>query len=128
VHSEYINPDLIYFKKDIFSMTWKGGERKMSTCAVLERNMLPNPVRLQADKAKLDFNNARLLADEKAKEVLANPMLMSWYDRSTGRFSPDVTCCSEDKPGWVVYAESRGGNMSVTVNDEQYVFIYADLM
>ena len=100
----------------------------MSTCVIPEREMLPNPVELHVDDSKLDFNSARLLSDEKANELIENPMLISWYDRDTGRFSPDVTCCSEDKPGWVVYAESRGGNLSVTVNDEQYVFIYADLM
>jgi hypothetical protein len=100
----------------------------MSTCAVLERNMLPNPVDVHVNEDELDFNRARLLSDERANELVENPMLMSWYDRNTGRFSPDVTCCSEDKPGWVVYAESRGGNLSVTVNNEQYVFIYADLM
>jgi len=100
----------------------------MSTCALLKKNMLPNPVELYVDENKLDFNSARLLSDEKANELIEKPMLISWYDRDTGRFSPDVTCCSEDKPGWVVYAESRGGNLSVTVNDERYVFIYADLM
>ena len=100
----------------------------MTECEILEKNMLPNPVGLQVGDRKLDFNSARLLSDQKANELIENPMLISWYDRDTGRFSPDVTCCSEDKPGWVVYAESRGGNLSVTVNDEQYVFIYADLM
>ena len=100
----------------------------MSTCEILERNMLPNPVELSVDEENLDFKRARLLSDEIANEMIESPMLMSWYDRETGRFSPDVTCCSEDKPGWVVYAESRGGNLSVTVNEEKYVFIYADLM
>jgi hypothetical protein len=100
----------------------------MTECAILEKEMLPNPVELKIDKQDLDFTIARLLSDEKANELIENPMLMGWYDRTTGRFSPNVTCCSEHKPGWVVYAESRGGNLSVTVNDEQFVFIYADLI
>ena len=53
-------------------------------------------------------------------------MLLSWYDAGTGRFSPDVECCSEEKPGWVVYAESRGAGITVDINDEQFVFIYRD--
>ena len=100
----------------------------MVTCNVLEREMLPNPVDLYVAEKNLDFYSARLLSDQKANEMIEKPMLMSWYDREAGRFSPDVTCCSEDKPGWVVYAESRGGNLSVTINNGQYVFIYADLM
>ena len=51
-----------------------------------------------------------------------------WYDRNSGGFSPSVTCCSDEKPGWIVYAESRGASLSVTVNDEEYIFIYGDLM
>lgn len=51
-------------------------------------------------------------------------MLLAWYDRKRGRFSPNVVCCSERKPGWVVYAESRGGNITIDINDESYVFIY----
>ena len=100
----------------------------MKTCRALERNMLPNPVDLKIDNGKLDFTTAKNLSYDKANEMLEHPMLMGWYNRNSGHFSPNVTCCSEDKPGWVVYSESRGGNLSVTVNDEQYVFIYADLI
>ena len=120
---EYLN-----FFPNTYLLKKKGSERIVAKCAILEKEMLPNPVELAVDNSGLDFNTARLLSDKKAGELIKNPMLMSWYDRSAGRFSPDVTCCSEDKPGWVVYAESRGGNLSVTVNNEQYVFIYADLM
>ena len=38
-----------------------------------------------------------------------------------------VECCSEHKPGWIVYAESRGGNITIDNNDEKDVFIYRDL-
>jgi hypothetical protein len=100
----------------------------METCKTLEKGMLPNPVELKTDDVRLDFSSAKLMSDVKAHELMNRPMLMGWYNRSSGHFSPNVTCCSEDKPGWVVYAESRGGNLAVTVNDEQYVFIYADLM
>ena len=42
------------------------------------------------------------------------------YEGSTGSFSPHVECCSEHKPGWVVYAESRGGHITIDINDEAY--------
>jgi hypothetical protein len=99
---------------------------KMTTCGVVTRDVLPNPIHIRIEE-DLDFPTARLIADQKAKEITAHPMLLGWYDGKTGRFSPDVTCCSEEKPGWVVYAESRGGNLTIDINDETFVFIYADL-
>ena len=100
----------------------------MTTCTVLERRMLPNPVDVRVDEKNLDFSTARLMAEQKAKELMDHPMLLGWYDSNKGRFSPNVTCCSEEKPGWLVYAETRGGNISITINRETYVFIYGDLM
>ena len=69
----------------------------------------------------------RMLADDKAKEIAGEPMLLGWYDSKSGRLSPNVTCCSEEKPGWIVYAESRGGDISIDINDETFVFIYRDI-
>ena len=100
----------------------------MESCMEIEKKMLINPVDLKIDDGQLDFNRAKFFSDGKANELLKSPMLLSWYNRRSGHYSPSVTCCSEEKPGWLVYAESRGGNLSVTVNDEQYVFIYTDLM
>ena len=97
----------------------------MVTCTTVTRDVLPNPVTLKIGE-KLDFKSAKALADAKAVDLLAEPMLMGWYDSETGRFSPNVECCSEEKPGWVVYAESRGGRISIDINDLQYVFIYRD--
>jgi hypothetical protein len=59
-------------------------------------------------------------------DVADDPMLLGWYSSGTGRFSPNVDCCSEEKPGWIVYAESRGGTITIDINDEQFVFIYRD--
>ncbi len=88
--------------------------------------MLTNPINVNTEEKKLDFASAKLIADQKAKEVAHEPMLLSWYDSERGRFSPDVECCGEDKPAWLIYAESRGGNITIDVNDEQYVFIYVE--
>jgi hypothetical protein len=51
-------------------------------------------------------------------------MLLAWYNGRTGEFSPKVTCCGEDKPTWLIYAESRGGDLVIDINDEAYVFVY----
>ena len=51
-------------------------------------------------------------------------MLIAWFDRTSGRFSPPVECCDEEKPAWLVYAETRGANIVIDVNREAYVFVY----
>jgi hypothetical protein len=51
-------------------------------------------------------------------------MLISWFDRQTGKFSPQVECGGKAKPAWLVYAESRGANIVIDVNRETFVFAY----
>ena len=99
----------------------------MTTCRTVTKEVLPNPVAIHLQEGDLDFSSARLIADAKVREMTSDPMLLAWYDRKQGAYSPNVECCSEHKPGWIVYAESRGGNISIDINDETYVFIYADL-
>ena len=97
----------------------------MTTCATtLTRDMLPDAVSIQLNETPPDLKAARLIADQKAFELASDPMLLAWYEQKTGRFSPGVECCSETKPGWVVYAESRGGTIAIEINDLAYVFIY----
>jgi hypothetical protein len=99
----------------------------MAICGSVTKDILTNPVEILIDDEDLDFETARLLADKKAMEMGSHPMLMAWYDSATARYSPNVECCSEHKPGWIVYAEARGGNITIDINNEQYVFIYAEL-
>jgi hypothetical protein len=96
----------------------------MTDCRFVTKEMLQNPISIEVDGAPLEFSRARSFADEAAREVSSDPMLLSWYDKKTGKFSPDVVCCGSEKPTWLVYAESRGGNIAVNVNDLEYVFVY----
>ena len=89
--------------------------------------MLREPFEVKTEEDIPDLKSARLVADQKALEVADEPMLLAWYESRSGRFSPDVTCCSEEKPGWLVYAESRGGTIVIDLNEEQYVFVYMDM-
>lgn len=97
----------------------------MISCAELTPDMLPNRHAVHGDK-DTGFQQARELAGKEARKHMTDPMLLGWYDRITGAFSPQVECCSEEKPGWVVYAESRGGTLTVDVNNGAYYFIYRD--
>jgi hypothetical protein len=70
---------------------------------------------------------AKNLAKEAARQACKDPMLLSWYDAGAGTGHPDLECGRGDKPAWVVYAESRGGNLTVVVNDGDYIFYYLAL-
>jgi hypothetical protein len=98
----------------------------MSECVLLTRKMLKNPIKIQV-KGPLDFSQAQDLARRRAGEVGDEPMLLAWFDRARGLFSPNITCCREDKPSWLTYAESRGGDLVICINDLDYVFVFRGL-
>jgi hypothetical protein len=98
---------------------------QVKSLEILTRDVLTDPVLIHQER-QLDFAQAREVADQKARELCADPMLLAWYDAKSRRFSPPVECCSETKPGWIVYAESRGGTITIDINNEEYIFIYRD--
>lgn len=95
----------------------------MGDCIPLKREMLRDPVHLRM-AGGVDFGRARALAEQQAGELAEAPMLLAWYNGITGEFSPQVTCCRDDKPAWLTYAESRGGDLVIDINDEAFVFVY----
>jgi hypothetical protein len=99
---------------------------QMNACGIPTRDVLTNPVMIRQE-GPIDFAQARKVAEQKARELSVDPMLLAWYEAKSGKFSPPVECCSETKPGWIVYAESRGGTITIDINDEEYVFIYLDV-
>ncbi|ROQ93280.1 AF1514 family protein [Desulfosoma caldarium] len=94
------------------------------TCIPLERWMLENVVDLKDRPDTLTFDEARRMADHEAQKRLKNPMLLAWYDGRRGFFSPNVECCEPSRPAWLVYAQSRGAQCTITVNGLDYVFLY----
>jgi hypothetical protein len=89
--------------------------------------MLNHPIEVRTEAgSQLDFSEAKALADDRVRKVTSDPMLLAWFDKKEAKFSPNVTCCGDDKPTWLIYAESCGGDISVDVNDEEYVFVYRD--
>ncbi|MBI5572694.1 MAG: AF1514 family protein [Desulfomonile tiedjei] len=96
----------------------------MMDCKFVTKDMLNRPVIVQVEESPLTFSTARTIADRKARELSSDPMLLAWFDRQAGKFSPDVICCDRNKPTWLVYAEARGADISVDINNEDYVFVY----
>jgi hypothetical protein len=81
-------------------------------------------VEVYVDDGKLDFAEAKQIADRAARNLDPQPMLLAWFERNTGEHSPRVECCGDDKPAWLVYAESRGGNLVIQLNDGEYQFVF----
>ena len=84
-------------------------------------------LKIRSDDLSLDFVNAKEIAKQKAKEVCADPMLLSWYRGDTGESYPNTECGRGDQPAWVLYAESRGSDIAVDNNTGQYIFLYLAL-
>jgi hypothetical protein len=72
---------------------------------------------------ELDFESAQALAKTAAQHLAPGAMLLAWYDRPRGRESPEVPECTQ-KPGWLAYAESHGGDIRVDINHGEYVFMF----
>jgi hypothetical protein len=88
------------------------------------KTLLTNPIQLKLEKESLDFETAKQIADQKARDLCSDPMLLAWYQDKTGDYVPKTQCGIGDKPAWIVYAESRGGDITIDINDEEYIFIY----
>lgn len=98
----------------------------MLECEIPREDMLPNPVHLKLDGPGRGFERAKRAAKNLAKSYSGDAMLLSWFDRKAGRYSPhEVECCKDgEPPSWVEYARSRGGNLTIDINHEEYVFVF----
>ena len=66
-------------------------------------------------------NISRIIAEKDDEE----PMLICWNDRARDMHSPSGVLCEFDgTPGWEVYGENHGGRLRISINDDDYVFIY----
>ena len=84
-------------------------------------------IKLQTDDSDPDFATAYTTAKTKAREINKDAMLLSWYCKKTGEFSPKVECSYKEKPAWLIFAEARGANLTIDINDGEYIFIYLKL-
>ncbi|MFO7708033.1 MAG: AF1514 family protein [Desulfobacterales bacterium] len=84
-------------------------------------------VSLRVAEAGLDFETATDLAKCKAREICAEAMLLSWSNAETGEYFPTVECGCSGRPAWVVYAEARGADLTIDVNDGRFIFMFLKL-
>jgi hypothetical protein len=115
--------DSVYSTKSPTNGKISPGGAVITSCLDIRKDMLSEPIEVRTDHS-VDFGEARSIADERVRSKVEDPMLLAWFDRKASKFSPDVICCDTNKPTWLVYAESRGGTISVDINNEEYVFVY----
>lgn len=61
-------------------------------CRSLRRDMLPNPVDVQVSEAHLTLAQATDIAQTKTMELHPEVMLLAWFHRQTGEYSPKIPC------------------------------------
>lgn len=73
----------------------------------------------------LDYAAAHILAGALAEKAAGETMLVAWFDGKNNAGYPEVQECTGDKPGWLAYAESHGGNLGVNINGGEFIFVFA---
>jgi Domain of unknown function (DUF5619) len=86
-----------------------------------------NHLKIRVDDRNLDFVRAKRIAKGKATEMAEDPMLLSWYNGKSGDYFPKYPCGHWQKPVWILFAESRGADLAVNINDGEYIFLYLSL-
>ncbi len=64
------------------------------------------------------------MAKEKAREIDKNAMMLSYHSAKTGEYWPNHECGSDSRPPWLVFAESRGYNLKIDINNGEFEFFY----
>ena len=81
-------------------------------------------VTLTVDDPDLDLATASALAKDKARSMDHNAMMLSYHSGKTGEFWPKYECGGGGRPPWIVFAEARGYNLKIDINDGDYEFFY----
>lgn len=89
-------------------------------------NCIGRQIKIQTN-SNLDFEDAKDIAKQKMKEFSKDSMLLSWCNNKTGEYYPTIKCGSSDKPAWIIWAESRGGNYTIDMNDGEWLFVFLSL-
>ena len=81
-------------------------------------------VALQVEDPNLDLTTASQLAKTKARDLDSNAMMLSYHSGKTGEFWPAYDCGGNGRPPWIVFAEARGYNLKIDINDGDFEFFY----
>lgn len=83
-------------------------------------------VAITVDGIELSWDLARDMAYAIARRDDEDPMLVSWFDKATGKFSPSCCKCQiKEGPAWEIYGKNHGGRYRISINHDTFVFIYS---
>lgn len=74
-----------------------------------------------------DYDEVQKAARDAAQEVGGNVTLVSYYDRARNKMAPEAVSSKEGTDGYRIYAENRGADIRVTVNDDEYDFFFLSI-
>ena len=73
----------------------------------------------------LDYELAKNLAQTTAWRLEPEAILIAWNDRARNIHSPSCLKCEiKNEHGWEVYGRTHGGEFRISLNGDEYVFIY----
>jgi hypothetical protein len=84
-------------------------------------------IKEKIENPELNFEQARDAARKLALTKCKNYMILSWKNGKTGEFYPNRECGTQKKPAWIHYAEVRGANLIIDINDGDYIFMILKL-
>ena len=81
---------------------------------------------LLVNGCEVDFATARKIALAVAGQDEEEPMLIAWNDKARDKHSPSCLQCEiKGAPGWEIYGRNHGGRLRISINHDEYVFIYS---
>ena len=98
---------------------------------MVELGELPNTYSLETLNVEvndpgLDLTAASAIAKTNARSMDSNAMMLSYHSTKTGEFWPHYDC-GGGRPPWVVFAEARGYNLKIDINNGEFEFFYVRL-
>ena len=83
-------------------------------------------VRITLEGIEVDFDTLRGMTEILALKENEFATLVAWNDRERNVHSPQCLKCEiKGDPGWEVYGRNHEGRLRISVNDDQFVFIYS---
>lgn len=86
-------------------------------------NTLHELIKEKIEDPELNFQQAKDAAKKIALTKCKSFMILSWKNGKTGEFYPNRECGTQNKPAWIYYAEARGANLTIDINDSDYIFM-----
>jgi len=72
-----------------------------------------------------DFETAREVATNKAREMDPGAQLLYWFDRESSMCSPGAVCSGTEIPEWLIKAGKLCDTIPVGINDGAFFFAFA---